>query len=294
MKTLFFHDGRPIVLENRIGSGGEAEVYSITGRSDEVAKIYRHPSLERAAKLQAMIGSPPSDPTAAQGHITICWPTALLFDSARLCVGFVMHRVDFSSTLPVFTLYNPQDRCQVAPGFTWGYLLRTSCNICSAIEAIHSRGYVVGDLNESNILVADTALATLVDCDSMQVPQVGRGTFYRCTVGKADFTPPELQGSEFSTVDRTPAHDNFGLAVLIFQLLMEGTHPFSGIWQGVGDPLPVEDRIRSGACTYTGAPLVKPMPGAPPFDILPAGLQALFQRCFRDGHQTADSGEGEH
>ena len=35
-----------------------------------------------------------------------------------------------------------------------------------------------------------------------------------------------------------------GLGVLIFQLLMEGNHPFRAQWLGQNDPPPVEDRLR--------------------------------------------------
>jgi DNA-binding helix-hairpin-helix protein with protein kinase domain len=278
--------GNPVALAGRLGAGGEAEIFKTTGPSDLVAKIYHHTSAERAAKLQVMISVPPADPTAVQGHRSICWPTSLLFDHQRIAIGFLMPRVDSAGNLPIFKLYNPQDRQEVAPGFTWQYLMRAAVNVASVISAIHSKGYVVGDLNESNILVSDSALVSLVDCDSMQVPQPGTGMFFRCPVGKPEFTPPELQGCDFARVDRTPEHDNFGLGVLIFQLLMEGTHPFSGIWKGAGDSPPIEERIRHGSSPYAGAKSTQPMPGAPPFDILPVGLQALMIRCFRDGYQA--------
>src|SRR5258708_13168965 len=101
----------------------------------------------------------------------------------------------------------------------------TGGNISSAVEAIQAKGYVVGDLNESNLMVAETALVTIVDCDSMQVPQPGGTGFFRCPVGKPEYTPPELQGRDFSTIDRNTNHDNFGLTALIFPLLIEPIHP---------------------------------------------------------------------
>ena len=279
-------NGNSVSLAGRLGAGGEAEIFHTVGPSDLVAKIYHQTSAERAAKLQVMISAPPADPTAAQGHRSICWPTSLLFDHQRIAIGFLMPRVDSAGNLPVFKLYNPQDRQDVAPGFTWQYLMRAAVNVASVISAIHSKGYVVGDVNESNFLVSDSALVSLVDCDSMQVPQPGTGMFFRCPVGKPEFTPPELQGCDFARVDRTPEHDNFGLGVLIFQLLMEGTHPFSGIWKGAGDPPPIEERIKHGSSPYAGAKSSQPMPGAPPFDILPVSLQTMFRRCFREGFQT--------
>ena len=62
------------------------------------------------------------------------------------------------------------------------------------------------------------ALVTLVDSDSFQVT-VG-DKIYRCTVGKTEYTPPELQGTRFADIDRGADHDPFALAILIFQLLM--------------------------------------------------------------------------
>jgi TonB family protein len=281
------HGGRPINLDRKLGSGGEADIYALSGLSDQVAKIYFTQSSERTAKLQAMVGSPPADPTGSQGHVSICWPKTLLFShGGKSCAGFLMHRVDFSTNVPVLQLYNPQDRQKVAPGFTWGYLVRTASNIASVVEAVHACGYVVGDLNESNFLVSDRALVTLVDCDSMQVPKAGGGRFFRCTVGKSDFTPPELQGRDFSQVDRDPTHDNFALGVMMFHLLMEGVHPYAGVWQGAGDPPHLEERIRTGDCPYVGSGRVAPMPTALPFDVLPSPVKSLFVRCFQYGHKS--------
>ena len=290
--TLTDSRGRNVALGTPLGRGGEARVYSVSTDASVAAKIYHSPSTERASKLPLMVAAPPSDPTAAQGHVSICWPTALLFDRRRVNVGFLMHRVDFASNVPVFSLYNPRDRQQVALAFTWQYLLRAATNLASVIEAIHSGGYIVGDLNESNILVANTAMVTVVDCDSMQVPQPGTGSFFRCPVGKPEYTPPELQGLDFGRVDRTQSHDNFSLGVLLFQLLMEGNHPFGGVWHGSGDPPPLEERIRIGASPYAGAKLVRPAPGAPPFDILGQDLRTLFRRCFKDGQVSPPARPG--
>jgi uncharacterized protein YecT (DUF1311 family) len=277
--------GKTIVLGRKLGSGGEADIYSVDGNADLVAKVYFRRTSERPAKLHAMVGAPPPDPTAGQGHVSICWPKSLLFAQRREFVGFLMHRVDFSTSIPVFTLYNPQDRRQLAPGFTWAYLLRTAVNIARVVESVHAYGYIVGDLNESNFLVSDTALVTLVDCDSMQVPN-GKGQFFRCTVGKAEFTAPELQGRNFNLIDRNPAHDNFALGVMIFQLLMEGVHPYAGVWRGRGDPPPLEARIRSGDCTYAGSSNIAPMPMALPFEFLPATIKSLVIRCFGYGQSN--------
>jgi len=275
--------GQPLILGNRLASGGEGSIFEISQAARQVAKIYSKPTTERAAKLQAMIASPPSNPTYHQGHVSIAWPTDRILNVIPSCVGFVMPRIDPAHSVPLLKLYHPADRQQTAPGFTWLYLIRTASNLASSIAALHAGGYVVGDLNESNVLVTDTALTTLVDCDSMQVPAAGK--IFRCTVGKPDYTPPELQGLDFSQFDRTSHHDDFALAVLIFLLLMEGVHPFDGVWHGGGLDPTREQKIRTGAWPYTDANSnsVTPPPLALSFGILPMRLQGLMKRCFVDG-----------
>jgi len=41
--------------------------------------------------------------------------------------------------------------------------------LSKAIEAIHYKNYVIGDLNESNVLVKSSALVSVIDTDSFQV-----------------------------------------------------------------------------------------------------------------------------
>ncbi|HEY1351788.1 MAG TPA: hypothetical protein VGF67_19375 [Ktedonobacteraceae bacterium] len=263
----------------RLSAGGEGTIYRVVGEPGLVAKLYHAYSPEREAKLARMLASPPGDPARRQGHISIAWPTERLFDRAGRCVGFLMPFIDTTLCYPLLRLYNPKDRRDVLPGFTWRYLVRVARNLASVLRVLHRKGYVVGDLNESNILVTSTALVTLVDCDSMQVSNGER--IFRCPVGKAEFTPPELQQRNFSTLDRQPVHDNFGLAVLIFLLLMEGRHPFTGVWRG-GEPVPtLEQNIAARNFPYAGHTLLSPPRYALPLSILPPALQRLVRRSMR-------------
>ena len=274
-------NGHLIALGAQVGAGGEARIFRVATDSHLVAKVYHQPTPLHAAKLRAMLANPPRDPTVSQGHISIAWPRELILDSAGSPVGFLMPRIDFTRTNPLLRLYNPRDRLDKIPGFTWLYLLHAARNLASVVESLHARGHVVGDLNESNVLVSSSALVTLVDCDSIQIPASG-GQFFRCTVGKPEYTPPELQKRDFSSVDRNVSHDAFGLAVLVFMLLMEGFHPFAGVWHGSGEPT-LEERIRVGAWPYAPNRLISPPPYAPPFDMLPAQVRSLFARALREG-----------
>ncbi len=273
-------------LTSTVGHGGEARVYVVPQDEALVAKVYHKRTSAHAHKLVAMLANPPENPMAGIGHISIAWPVDLLSkaDGSDSVVGFLMPRVKGMHSLLEF--YNPKTRRQKCPFFNYFYLHRTARNLAAAFGALHARGYCIGDVNESNILVSDTALVTLVDTDSFQVRDPQNDRVYRCPVGKPEFTPPELQGMSFNLVERAIEHDLFGLAVLIFQLLMEGTHPFSGIYQGIGDPPPYEERIAAGHFSYSIGRRVPyiPTPIAPPFEILHPTLRQLFVRCFEDGH----------
>jgi hypothetical protein len=88
-------------------------------------------------------------------------------------------------------------------------------------------------------------------------------------------------------VFRLPEHDGFGLGVLIFQLLMEGNHPFRAQWLGEGEPPPIEARIAQGGFPYTASPPcpVLPPKNAPGLNYLHPSLAELVRRCFVDGHR---------
>src|SRR5579871_3632082 len=280
-------NGQGILLDSApmLGRGGEAVVFAVPPAGRLVAKVYHEPTEEVARKLSTMLANPPEDPMAAQGQLSIAWPVDLLcpLGDMRRVVGYLMPRA--SGVRPIFSFYNPLSRRRECPLFSYLYLVRTARNLAAAVQALHSRGYVIGDVNESNILVSPTALVTLVDTDSFQVKDQQSGRIFRCPVGKPEYTPPELQGVPFSQVDRRPEHDLFGLGVLLFLLLMEGTHPFAGVYLQEGDPPAYEARIKAGHYPYglRSVPY-RPLPAAPPIRVLPADLQQMFRRCFEAGH----------
>ncbi|MDM8531940.1 leucine-rich repeat domain-containing protein [Anaerolineales bacterium HSG25] len=316
-------NNHPITLTKELGRGGEATVYNIANQADMVAKLYHQPTSEREAKLRAMLMNPPEQPSG--GHVAIAWPTALLYkrDSQLYAtvpesapqspqrgksispqsslhgkpvpspfgrglggggrfVGFLMPKI--SGGRAIYNMYNPRMREQLPYPFDWRALHRTAYNLGAVVSAIHAKGYVIGDINESNILVNREALVTIVDCDSFQVTDE-QGTIHRCQVGKPEYTPPELQGIQFKTVDQSTEHDLFGLGILLFQLLMEGFHPFTGVLKSQESVGRVDlYAIRQGLFPYSDTPSISPPPSAPEFGWLAPDLQHLFKTCFVRGH----------
>src|SRR5262249_47292839 len=77
-------------------------------------------------------------------------------------------------------------------------------------------------------------------------------------------------------------HDSFGLAVVIFQLLFMGRHPFSGRYLDVGE-MPLERAIRELRFAYGADAEARKMrqpPGTLALESMPTELVDLFRRAF--------------
>ena len=218
------------------------------------------------------------------------WPTATLHEKPGGPVaGILMPKiVGFKE---IHHLYSVAQRKKDYPEADWRFLTYAALNSSIAFEQVHRHGHVVGDVNQKNVLVSSKALVQFVDCDSFQL-RARNGVVYRCLVGVPEYTPPELQGKSFRDVDRSDNHDRFGLAVLIFHLLMMGRHPFSGIYLDAGD-MPIEKAIQGGRFAYSPhvqTTRMKPPPNTLPISVLDANLLNLFERAFRPAGraQTVD------
>lgn len=270
--------GQPLQLGRELGRGGEGAVFDVVGRPEYVAKVY-HEALtgERANKLAAMVK------TCDDGLVRIAaWPRSLIFrDSGRSPAGFVMPRLTSSKAL--HHLYGPRHRKQDFPKASWAFLVHVARNVAAAFYVIHARGHVVGDVNPNVVFVAENGVVRLIDCDSFQI--VSDQKRYLCEVGVPIFTPPELQSlTTYKGQVRTPNHDNFGLALLVFHLLMMGRHPFSGVYQGSED-MSLERAIAEFRYAFGRHASTKQM-RAPPLSVSPAMLPnqtiTLFERAFTE------------
>lgn len=274
-----------------LAKGGEGCIYSITNNDSIVAKVYHSETdeqrahlLERARKVECMILFPPISNQSNEHYLPVAWPKEALFDMEESTGfrGYLMVRVHGINSIK--KVYTPEQRSITYPLFTHRTLLQTALHLARAMQTLHASGYVIGDVHESNILVSEDGQVTFVDTDSFEVGDPRTGERFRSAVGKPEFSPPELQKKNLSKTDRSVEHDLFGLAVIIFQLLMEGQHPFSGISRLKSNPT-MSQRIAKGYFPYGSArrSAVQPLPSSPPFDMLHPNLQRLFLQCFEIG-----------
>jgi DNA-binding helix-hairpin-helix protein with protein kinase domain len=247
-------------------------VLALQGDQGRVVKVYHSPCDQaKQQKLVAMVQMRSSALEAVSA-----WPIDLVWDQQGRCVGFVMPRVDGVGV--VDRLSHPAERRKSFPEVDYLFIATVAKNLMAAASALHAAGVVIGDVNESNIVVRKDGTVSFVDADSFQVVR-GGSTFY-CEVGKDLFTPPELQGRSFRGVLRSPSHDVFGLAVLVFQLLMHGRHPFHGRSLD-GRDRTTSESIQQGAYAYgrAGHQIAQPPLGTLPIAAF-GELSGLFERAF--------------
>lgn len=279
MNDMFDSSGRRVSLGKKIGTGGEGTVYEVPALgNDIVAKIYhKEVSPEKQAKLLGMVKA--GDESLRK---IAAWPKETLHMGAGGQIrGFLMPKV--AGCEEVHVLYGPSHRKQRYPDKDWAFLVNTARNTAAAFEAIHSHGHVIGDVNPKFVFVAGNSIVKLIDCDSFQI--IADGKHYLCEVGVPHFTPPELQNySTFRGIHRTKNHDNFGLALLIFHILLMGRHPFSGVFSGAGD-MPLEKSIQQFRYAFglnAASRGMTPPPNSVTPAILPGAVSQLFERAFTE------------
>lgn len=274
--------GRRYNVTEHIAGGGEGDLYAISGDKYHVAKLYKSPTKFREEKVCAMTKS------SLRDSQLLAWPKDALYDMSGNFRGFLMDRIYGGESISTIYEIGSKAKYSKTP---WTHRVVIAINLCCALNAVHDAGQVIGDFNPKNMFVnMRSGHVKLVDTDSYHVSSDGRT--YPCLVSMPNYLAPEiakrlsngrtlesLKGETF-----TQSTDNFALAIHIYQLLMNGTHPFQGaIRPGHDVNLPnIRDNILSGT-----VPSIDPKSKhfmapsyAPKFTSLPDDMQSLFRRAF--------------
>ena len=280
---MFLHGsrGRRYGILDRIAGGGEGDLYSIAGDMYHVAKLYKVPNAQREEKVLAMLSSPLRDSTL------LAWPKDALYDADGRFRGFIMDRIYGGDPISAIYEIGSKAKYSMTP---WTHRVIIAINLCCALNAVHDAGQVIGDFNPNNMFVnMRSGHVKLVDTDSYHVTSGGRQ--YSCSVAMPNYLAPEIarrlsKGRTLESLKAptfTESSDNFSLAIHIYQLLMNGTHPFQGALRPGSDVnLPnIRDNILSHTVPSIGADKdIVPPSYSPSFRSLPKDLQDLFKRAF--------------
>lgn len=199
-------------LTKRISNGAEGMVF-FTDNPKYVAKIYHRGVITplRWAKLTKMVKKGIVSPE-------ICWPQNLIY-LYGVPVGYTMLIGKGSTLGNVFD--GPDAIFNNFPNWTRLEIVETAINIVEKYIYLHLHDIYVGDIQLKNALIKSEKEVYLIDMDSCQIGNLP------CPVGTEEFTSPVLWGKDFSTFMRTPANEDYCIAMLVFSILFCGLHPYA-------------------------------------------------------------------
>ena len=277
------------VKDDSFASGGEGAVYEVHNYYNTVVKLYspskRNEHQEK--KLKSMLDVKLDAEVAKQ----FAWPIDIIYDKGRF-VGFVMNKIQ---GVPLNQIHSEK-----YSDMPLSKRITIAKNLCVAVHNLHQTGNVIGDMNPNNILVSPgTGLVRLIDCDSFHITDSKRRT-YRCEVAMPEYLAPSVSNRLAKGESLKTAHlptftiesDTFSLAVHIFQLLMNGAHPFAIAINGAKNkksvvlPQPSEN-MKNGVFPYDKCPEGYKLPiYALSFDVLPEKIRSLFVKRFSDNEDV--------
>lgn len=278
-----------IVLGKLLNKGGAAgKIYVDLTHKNSVAKIYhdRDKSETNRKKLEGMLANRPNIPSIeneGKEYIQIAWPTALLEDMQGYCVGYLMPMIDTDEAISLDYLMQKAVRKKL--GLSERYIDRVfaAYNITSVVAALHECGHYIVDLKPANVSVyKSTMLVALFDCDGFSIKGEHEHRY------PAEFVSEEYiypEGKNETCEQMGEEQDKFALAVIIFRLLNEGIHPFTGTPRKTTDMLSVQERIFDYHYAYGMWPDDYQAPS--PYslhDYFDKDTLNLFERAFTKGN----------
>ena len=243
-----------ITLGRMVNRGGAAgRIYEVAGQPQNVAKIFYNlaKSNTNRQKLESMLlNAPHFPPTIRDGveYVQIAWPIAILEDEKGFCVGYIMPLINMDKAVSLDHLMQKSIRQKLGLSEKYSYRIYAAYNVASMVAALHQCGHYIVDLKPSNVSVyRDTMIVAMVDCDGFSI-QGEHGNRYPAEFVSEEYIYPE--GMDLDCSEMGEEQDKFALAVIIFKLLNNGIHPFSGVPRKDTDMLTIQQRIEDYHYAY--------------------------------------------
>ncbi|WP_327667251.1 hypothetical protein OHN37_28960 [Streptomyces sp. NBC_00485] len=277
-------DGKPVVLaELPLKGGGQAAVFPVEGDHTTVVKLYRDPpGPDQERRLARMLTMSPlaARPTDRFQPPELAWPTALARGTGGEFLGYAMHRFGEPGHVQLVGLFTRAQRLRLFPDRAdWRFLLGVAWNLAFMTARMHYDNLVIGDFSSSNVVVDTNGFVTFLDCDSIAFTDPGTGEPFPCLMHTTDYSAPERQAGG----PATRASDDFALAVLVYQLLTAGNHPFGGVPHDSTSESTVKDNIASSVSYVVRPELVTIPRGTVDPSVLPPELLTLARAAFGPG-----------
>lgn len=279
-------------LLNKGGAAGK--IYRDVNHPKFVAKIFhdRTKSHTNRQKLEAMLHNRPNIPPIeydGKMYVQIAWPEAVLEDDDGFCVGYLMPLINMDEAVSLDHLMQKAVRKKLGLSESYSNRLYAAYNVASMVAALHKCGHYIVDLKPANVSVyKENMLVAMFDCDGFSIK--GEKGRYPAEFVSEEYIYPE--GMRQNCEDMGEEQDKFALAVIIFKLLNNGIHPFSGTPRKNTEMLTIQTRIEQYHYAYGLWPDSYQAPN--PYSIhhfFDKKTLELFDRAFLKGQKRPTAKE---
>ncbi|WFB10650.1 hypothetical protein LRS74_29155 [Streptomyces sp. LX-29] len=283
-REVVLGDGVRVTLaELPLKGGGQAAVYPVVGDDGVVVKIYRERQDDaQERRLTRMLAMSPlgGRPTDRSQQPELAWPTAVARGADGEFLGYAMRRFGEPDHVQLVGLFSKAQRLRLFPERAdWRFLLGVAWNLSFMTARVHHEGLVIGDFSSSNVVVDRNGFITFLDCDSIAFTDPVSGEPFPCLMHTTDYSAPERQAGGPASRES----DAFALAVLVYQLLTAGNHPFGGVPHDSDADSTVKDNI-AASISYVVKPERVTVPrGIIDPSVLPPALLDLARTAFGPG-----------
>jgi DNA-binding helix-hairpin-helix protein with protein kinase domain len=203
-----------------IAEGGAGKIYHIVGDASRVVKIYHEKTLLKEGstyekKIWVMLNKAPTllDP------IQLAWPLATAKDVNDRFVGFSMPTMDLQKTIELQNVLQDKQANLFKLKSDLESRMVLAHNLAVIVHNVHEKGHGIVDMKPTNMkFYKEEQFMALLDCDG----------FYIEGFAAPQVTPEYVAPEFYKRVITNPfEQDKFALAVIIFQLLNFGIHPYS-------------------------------------------------------------------
>lgn len=224
--------------EKKLGSGATAGVYRCSIDSEPsvvyALKLYNPDRAVDVKKIIAMLEKSPQEgfkPSGLGDSNLFCWPIALVKDRTDVARGIVMPFVEKGRYVPLDYYYDSalSKKLKSPDETALTFRLEIALNLAEVVEQLHSHGHFFIDFKPQNIWVSQSSHKIIfLDCDGFSIGGVN-GERYPADLMSTDYISPEAFTGVLKPRDLGQEQDLYALAVIIFQLMNHGAHPFQGV-----------------------------------------------------------------
>ncbi|MEU6773425.1 hypothetical protein [Streptomyces sp. NPDC046759] len=182
------HDGADVPLGtlrlgDKVGDGGQGEVFEVGGGERLLYKSYRQPHMVDGDELAGLVALRQGLGAAERARLEqeTAWPLCRVVDGGRVS-GFLMHRAPDSMTWRTsrgdtrltelsYLLRPPKAAWQAVPQPTPAERFALVLAMVELFSRLHALGLVVGDVSQANVLwtVRPAPAVYLLDCDGARL-----------------------------------------------------------------------------------------------------------------------------